>query len=575
MVKRPSEKKRTLRNIWGSLLLVLVIYLISYAFYVISFRNENQEYYALNGTVDVTGYDFYTDPAPLHMRGDWFFYPGEFLSTEDVLSRPAPGVMNVPGRFTKSGYDAFGYGTYHLRMTVDESAPEVLYLKIPIIQHASKLWVDGSLIFEAGEPGESVEADEPGIAVTIAAFARKGETIDFVAWVSNYRYYKSGFSNPMELGRREVVVYPNIQRWLIVTLVLGGMLFIGLFNIGIYFFRSKERINLYFGLMCVFHFTRYAFGFMDVDGFLFAGWNELVKNVISMVSLYLITYYMARFTLCLLEVERRGFIWILRAVTAVSVIISQLIPFSSAMIDAFQAANRTATIAITAYLMLEIVLALPRLKNDARIVFAFAYVAYGLFAIIEAAYSITLRMPSFPAGLALIAAQCIVLASSYGKALTAVERANLELEDRVAKRTEELRDAYAQVAASEQYLKDMVGNISHDLKTPLTVVGLNLERLTDGERPRTEAETRRYASVAYNKTLDLQRLTRNLFEAVRMEGAGAVYKSEWVKLSALFPEVYRRYTEYVESAGVTLAVRYGEDREIWADTEKLWGLSDA
>jgi len=293
-----------------------------------------------------------------------------------------------------------------------------------------------------------------------------------------------------------------------------------------------------------------------------------------MVSLYLITYYMARFTLCLLEAERRGFIWVLRAVTAVSVIISQLIPFSSAMIDAFQAANRTATIAIAAYLMLEVVLALPRLKNDARIVFAFAYVAYGLFAIIEAAYSITLRMPSFPAGLALIAAQCIVLANSYGRALTAVESANLELEDRVAERTRELRDAYAQVAASEQYLKDMVSNISHDLKTPLTVVGLNLERLTDGERPRTEAETRRYASVAYNKTLDLQRLTRNLFEAVRIEGAGAVYKPEWVKLSALFPEVYRRYAEYVESAGVTLAVRYGEDREIWADTEKLWAIFD-
>jgi len=81
--------------------------------------------------------------------------------------------------------------------------------------------------------------------------------------------------------------------------------------------------------------------------------------------------------------------------------------------------------------MVEVVLALPRLKNDARIVFAFAYVAYGLFAIIEAAYSITLRMPSFPAGLALIAAQCIVLASNYGRALTAVESANLELEDRV------------------------------------------------------------------------------------------------------------------------------------------------
>jgi len=69
-------------------------------------------------------------------------------------------------------------------------------------------------------------------------------------------------------------------------------------------------------------------------------------------------------------------------------------------------------------------------------------------------------------------------------------------------------------------------------------------------------------------------MKRNLFEAVHMEGAGAVYKPEWVKLSDLFPKVYRRYAEYVESAGVTLAVRYGEDREIWEDTEKLWAIFD-
>ena len=573
-MKRQPEGGQVKRRIWISLLLLAVIFLIGYAFYSISFRVTDPEHVAADGKMDLKGYDFYAAQKPIFLAGEWDFYSDRLIPPEQLAGVPAPGKITVPGTFAGSGYAAFGCGTYHLTITVDERAPELLFMKIPIIQHASRIWVDGNVVSEAGTPAETAEAAEPKIAVSLAAFERKAETIDVVVWVSNYSYFKSGINNPIELGRQQLIVYANIHRWVMLALVLGGMLCIGLFHIGIYYFRSKEQINLFFGLMCVFHFTRYAFGMMEMDRFIFAHVSEVVRNMISGVSLYLIIYSLARFALCLLELRRPLFVKVLNVATGVSVLAAILMPFSAFFMDIVLLSSRLLPALVIAYLSWHIAVSVKRLKNDIRVVFVFAFALYVLFALFDLLSILVFRMPSFPAGMTLIAAQCIVLAQSYGKALTAVEETNLALEDRIAERTAELSDAYIQVAASEQYLKDMVGNISHDLKTPLTVVGLNLERLTDADKPKTEAEARRYASVAYNKTLDLQRLTRNLFEAVRMEGGKATFNPDWVKLSVLLPEVYHRYAEYVESNRVTLAVRYGEDREVLADTEKLWSVFD-
>ncbi len=175
----------------------------------------------------------------------------------------------------------------------------------------------------------------------------------------------------------------------------------------------------------------------------------------------------------------------------------------------------------------------------------------------------------------------LLIADRYAKAMDAVEHSNETLETTVAERTSELQDAIiqlneanVQVTASERQLKELVANISHDLKTPLTVVALNLEQLTDPEHSWDLEESQRLVAVAYNRTLDLQRLTRNLFDALRMEENQLICVSGWSSLSELLTEVYRRYADYTDSSGVTLALYYKEDMELWIDPEKIWSVFD-
>ena len=91
-------------------------------------------------------------------------------------------------------------------------------------------------------------------------------------------------------------------------------------------------------------------------------------------------------------------------------------------------------------------------------------------------------------------------------------------------RTAQLNDTNRQLSASQAALREMISNISHDLKTPLTVLNNYLELLGDDAIASNEKERAEYIGIAYHKNLDLQRLIHNLFEVTRMEAGTAVYR---------------------------------------------------
>lgn len=68
----------------------------------------------------------------------------------------------------------------------------------------------------------------------------------------------------------------------------------------------------------------------------------------------------------------------------------------------------------------------------------------------------------------------------------------------------------------EKARTDMIAGISHDLRTPLTAVRGTLKGLLDGIVSAREQQSR-FLNVAYNRTGDMERLLRQLFELSRLE----------------------------------------------------------
>jgi len=131
-----------------------------------------------------------------------------------------------------------------------------------------------------------------------------------------------------------------------------------------------------------------------------------------------------------------------------------------------------------------------------------------------------------------------------------------------------------EVTQSKSAVRTMIANVSHDLKTPLTVLSANLEKLLTASPG--DPDYFRDIQIAYNRSLDLQRLIGNLVDITRMESAPEkIYKLEWVSLNSVLADVQGKYGDYLESLNLTLDVSgCGGDVSIKIDPVAIWSVFD-
>ncbi|WP_341676953.1 phosphate regulon sensor histidine kinase PhoR [Niveibacterium sp. SC-1] len=89
----------------------------------------------------------------------------------------------------------------------------------------------------------------------------------------------------------------------------------------------------------------------------------------------------------------------------------------------------------------------------------------------------------------------------------------------------------------ETMRRDFVANVSHELKTPLTVVGGFLETIDDLLEELPPDETRRYIRLASDQAGRMQRLVEDLLELSNLETSAAASYEEPVDMSSLLAQV--------------------------------------
>jgi two-component system phosphate regulon sensor histidine kinase PhoR len=82
----------------------------------------------------------------------------------------------------------------------------------------------------------------------------------------------------------------------------------------------------------------------------------------------------------------------------------------------------------------------------------------------------------------------------------------------------------------ETMRRDFVANVSHELKTPLTVVAGFTEMLADAETSYSEAEVRQYLALIREQALRMQRLIEDLLTLSALETGSSQWSDERVEL---------------------------------------------
>lgn len=126
---------------------------------------------------------------------------------------------------------------------------------------------------------------------------------------------------------------------------------------------------------------------------------------------------------------------------------------------------------------------------------------------------------------------------------------------------------------SEHFKAELITNVSHDLKTPLTSIisYVDLLRKESIENPRA----REYIDVLDRKCQRLKKLTEDLVEASKASTGALKVERERIDLVQLTEQALGEYEERLRSSGLTV-VRTLPAQPVWviADGRHLWRIMD-
>ncbi len=122
----------------------------------------------------------------------------------------------------------------------------------------------------------------------------------------------------------------------------------------------------------------------------------------------------------------------------------------------------------------------------------------------------------------------------------------------------------------EEDLRSLIGNISHDLKTPLTTIKGYAEGMMDGVADTPEKQEK-YLRTIRSKAEDMTRMVEELALYTRIDCKSYPYHFEKVRLKDFFADCIEEDEPELERKNVklTLADKLPEDDEVYADREQL------
>lgn len=134
-----------------------------------------------------------------------------------------------------------------------------------------------------------------------------------------------------------------------------------------------------------------------------------------------------------------------------------------------------------------------------------------------------------------------------------------------------LRHALQEQMKSERMKADLITNVSHDLKTPLTSI-INYVDLLKREELHNE-KANEYLEVLDQKSQRLKQLTEDLVEASRASSGNVVLDIRRIDVKELLMQTSGEFVERFEARGLQLVENFPQNPQyVDADGRRLWRI---
>lgn len=130
--------------------------------------------------------------------------------------------------------------------------------------------------------------------------------------------------------------------------------------------------------------------------------------------------------------------------------------------------------------------------------------------------------------------------------------------DTILKNIEELKEVDA-------LRRELIANVSHDLRSPLSVIHGYIETLIIKDKDLTDEERRRYLEVVLKSSERLNKLVADLFELSKLESEQVKVHYEKFNIHELLDDTTRQYQLKAQKKGVKLKADFSGESMVKAD----------
>jgi len=133
----------------------------------------------------------------------------------------------------------------------------------------------------------------------------------------------------------------------------------------------------------------------------------------------------------------------------------------------------------------------------------------------------------------------------------------------------------AQLQSVDAARREMLANLSHDLRTPITTLLAHLESLQMDEPPLSEPERREYVAVAMRQGKRVAQLVEQLLEAAKLDARQIVAQPETFPIGDLLQDVVEKFSLAARERGIELTLNVAPAQlRVYADIALLERVFD-
>ncbi|MDR7855108.1 sensor histidine kinase [Tissierella sp.] len=527
---------------------------------------------AINGTLDLSNWTYHQDGI-VKLDGQWEFYWKELLTPEDfnkVDLESENNLIVLPRAWNKYEFDGQelsgkGYATY--RLLIKNNSDESLGIKLPRIFTAYKLWVNGELTAWAGQVGTDINQMTPQYLPQIKYINPTSDTIELVIQVSNFRHRSGGILESIKLGTASQISDLYISNLTLELFLFGSLFIMGIYHIILFIFRTKDKSTLFFGIFCLLISMRTLLVGEIYFINLFPSFSWELAHKIQTFAYYL---GVPLFTLFLKSVfpedtSKR----INRLILLIGFSFGFIVLLTPARVfNDINTYYQIFTFFVFIYLFYIITIICYR-KREGAFLIGMGVLVLILFSINDILFLSTMFADSddhflrnfITRGnlsswglLIFVFSQSMVLAKKLSRSFYKVEllteeliELNVSLEDKVIERTlalensrRELQSAYHAVSRSEKSLQDLIQNISHDLRTPLTGIKGYINAILDGKVKDPEKQNK-YLERTNSKIDFLNNMIQELLDLSQLQSRQMKLNIEEVPVRTLIESFTKRF----------------------------------